>query len=277
MVSSINTNAGSLLGVRSLQKSSSALASSQRELSTGLKVSSAKDNAAFFSISQILKSDIAGLNSVKTSINAAISSSDVALSAGSSVSDLLLDLKETAVKAADPGLDDASRLLLNDQFVALRDQISTVVENAEFGGRNTVKSGGDDIVALVGADGDSNITIDAQDLSLGGGNVTLAAGDDVRTLADAEAAVIAIDESLGNVSAALSEIGSGAQQLEQTKEFTEVLQAKTQEGLGNLVDADLAKTSAQFEADKVKQALGILSLSISNKSTSSVLALFQDK
>ena len=276
MVNSINTNAGSLLGVRSLQNSSRSLAGTQRELSTGLKISSAKDNAAILSISQILKSDIAGLNSVKTSINSAISSSDVALTSGGAVSGLLINLKEAAVKAADPGLDDTSRQALNDQFTALRDQITSIVDNSDFGGRNAVKSGGDDIVAIVGASGDDTITIAAQDLSVGGANVTLSSSDNLLTQADAQAAVAAIEASIGNVSSALSEIGSGAAQLEQTKEFTEVLQAKTQEGLGKLVDADLAKTGAQLEADKVKQALGIISLSIANQSSSSVLSLFQN-
>lgn len=277
MVDSINTNSGSLLGVRSLQKSSSALAGTQKELATGLKVSSAKDNAAILSISQILKSDVAGLNSVKNSLDNAISNTDVALAAGSVVSDLLLDLKEKAVKAADPGLDDASRLALNDEFTALRDQISSTIESANFNGKNALKSGGDDITALVGAGGEGNVTIAAQDLSLGSANITLGASDDIRTTANAEAAVAAIEDSISNVSDALSTIGSGAAQLEQTKDFAETLQIKTQEGLGNLVDADLASTNAAFEANQVKQALGVLSLSISNQAPSSVLTLFKDQ
>ncbi len=275
MVDSINTNSGSLLGVRSLQRSSSALAGTQKELTTGQKVSSAKDNAAILSISQILKSDIAGLGSVKSSLDNAISNTDVALSAGSAVSDLLIDLKEKAVQAADPGLDAASRLALNDEFTALRDQISSTVEAASFNGKNALKSGGDDITALIGADGEGSVTIGAQDLSLGGANVTLAASDDIRTAANAEAAVAAIEDSIGNVSDALSTIGFGAAQLEQTKDFTETLQVKTQEGIGYLVDANLASTNAAFEANQVKQALGVLSLSISNKAPSSVLTLFQ--
>jgi len=275
MVDSINTNAGSLLGVRSLQKSSSALAGTQKELSTGQKVSSAKDNAAILSISQILKSNIAGLNSVKTSLDTAISSADVALSAGGAVSELLIDLKEKAVKAADPGLDEQSRLALNDEFVALRDQITSTVEAASFNGKNALNAGGDDIAAILGSSGEGSITVEAQDLSLGGANVTLAAGDDIRTQANAEAAVSAIEDSISNVSDALSTLGSGAAQLEQTKDFTETLQTKTQEGLGNLVDANLASTSAAFEANQVKQALGVLSLSIANQAPSSLLTLFQ--
>lgn len=235
-----------------------------------------RDNAAFLSISQILKSDVAGLNSVKNSIDRAISSSDVALAAGDQISDLLLDLKEKAVQAADPGLDDASRLALNDDFTALRDQITSVVEAASFNGTNAVKSGGDNITALVGASGDGTITIEAQDLSLGGGNITLAANQGISSQADAENAVIALEDSIDAVTSALAEIGSGANRLQQTKDFTETLQAKTQEGIGNLIDADLAAVSAEFAAGQVREALGVQSLSISNQQPAALLSLFEN-
>ena len=276
MVDSINTNASSLLGVRNLQSNSKSLANTQNQLATGKKVDSAPDNAAILSISQILQSDVAGLNSVKASLDRAISTTDVALAAGDQVSDLLIDLKEKAVQAADPGLDEASRLALNDDFTALRDQISSVVDSASFNGLNAVKSDGDDITAIVGSDGQDNITINAQDLSLGGANVTLSASQGIATPTDAESAVSAIEDSINNVTSAIAEIGSGSQQLQQTKDFTETLQVKTQEGIGNLVDADIAAASAEFTAGQVREALGVQSLSISNQQPAAILSLFEN-
>jgi len=258
-----------------LSSSASSLAKSQNELSTGKTVSSVRDNAANFAISQILQSDIAGLNSVKSSLDRAISSSDVALAAGDQVSDLLIQLKEKAVQAADPGLDDASRLALNEDFTALRNQVTSIVDSADFNGTNALKSGGDDIVALVGGDGEGSITISAQDLSLGGPNVTLSASQGISSTADAAAAVTAINDSIDNVTASISSIGAGSNQLQQTKDFAETLQAKTQEGIGNLVDADIARSSAEFTANQVKQALGIQSLSISNQQPGILLSLFE--
>lgn len=276
MVDSINTNASSLLGVRNLQSNSKSLSATQNELATGKSVNSARDNAAILSISQILQSDVAGLNSVKSSLDRAISSTDVALAAGDQVSDLLIDLKEKAVLASDPGLDEGSRLALNDEFTALRDQITSIVSNAEFNGTNALKSGGDNITALVGGDGEGNITVNAQDLSLGGSNVTLSASQNISTQADAAAAVIALEDSISNTGSALSALGSGAQQLQQTKEFAETLQAKTQEGIGNLVDADIAAASAEFTAGQVREALGVQSLSISNQQPGAILSLFEN-
>jgi len=275
MVNSINTNASSLLGVRNLQRTNSLQAKTQNEISTGKKVDSVKDNAAILSIAQLLKADVAGLNSVKGSLDRAISTTDVALAAGDGVSDLLLQLKEKAVTASDPGLDDVSRQALNEEFGALRDQITSIVDNAEFNGTNAVKSGGDNIVAVTGASGEGAIQIDAQDLSLGGPNVTLGASQGIGSVADAQAAVSAIDDSLSNLSSSLSKLGAGASQLQETKDFTEALSNATEEGIGNLVDADLGATSAAFEANQVKQALGIQALSISNQAPAAILSLFR--
>ncbi len=275
MVNSINTNASSLLGVRNLQRTNSLQAKTQNEISTGKKVDSVKDNAAILSIAQLLKSDVAGLNSVKGSLDRAISTTDVALAAGDGVSDLLLQLKEKAVTASDPGLDDVSRQALNEEFGALRDQITSIVNNAEFNGTNAVKSGGDNIVAVTGASGEGAIQIDAQDLSLGGANVTLGASQGIGSVADAQAAVSAIDDSLSNLSSSLSKLGAGANQLQETKDFTESLSNATEVGIGNLVDADLGATSAAFEANQVKQALGIQALSISNQAPAAILSLFR--
>lgn len=274
MVNSINTNSGALFGAQNLRSASSALGESREQLATGKRVNGPDDNAAILAISNILKSDIAGLNVTKDSINRAISTADVSIAAGSSVSNLLLDLRETALKAADPGLDDDSRRILNDQFTSLRDQVNSIVENASFNGTNAVASGGDDITALTGAEGQETVTISAQDLSLGGPNVTLSDTQTISTLADAQNALSAIDASLTNVSDVLSEFGSGANNLEQLREFTETLGNKTQEGLGNLVDADLAALNAEFEANQVREALGRTALNIANQQPSAVLSLF---
>jgi len=118
------------------------------------------------------------------------------------------------------------------------------------------------------------VTIAAQDLSLGGPNVTLDAAQGISSQADAESALLSIQDSIGKIFDAVSELGSGSLQLERTKVFTETLQAKTREGIGNLVDADIAKASAEFTADKVRQALSVQSLSISNQQPAVLLTLF---
>lgn len=276
MVNSINTNAGALFGVQNLRSASGALGETREQIATGRRVNGPDDNAAILAISQILESDIAGLNVAKDSINRAISTADISIAAGNSVSNLLLDLRETALQAADPGLDDNSRRILNDQFVSLRNQVNSIVDSATFNGTNAVQAGGSDINAITGAEGQDNVTIQARDLSLGGPNITLSDTQSIGTLADAQTALSAIDQSLNNLSDVLSEFGSGANQLEQLRDFTETLSNKTEEGLGNLVDADLAALSAEFEAGQVREALGRTALNIANQQPANLLQLFND-
>lgn len=116
MAFSVNTNAGALFALQNLTKTNSQLDTVQSRINTGLKVASAKDNAAVFAIAQGQRADLAGLESVKSSLDRASSSVNVALAAAEAVSDLLIELKAKATAAADPGADAASRTALNDEF-----------------------------------------------------------------------------------------------------------------------------------------------------------------
>ncbi len=274
MAFSVNTNAGAFAALQNLNSTSNNLNTVQSRINTGLKVGSAKDNAAVFSIAQKLRSDVSGLNAVKSSLDRAMSTIDVAVAAGEAVSDLLIEMKEKAVAAKDSGLDAASRTALNDEFTELRDQITSIVSNAEFNGTNAV-NGSSNIVAITNDDGSNTISITAQNLTLGGGTVTVASTTAIGSAASASAAVTAIDASITNVNTSLSALGAGAKRLELQKEFVGKLSDTIEVGIGNLVDADLAKTSAQLQSLQVKQQLGLQALSIANQAPSTVLGLFR--
>src|SRR5690606_37097095 len=277
MAFSINTKAGAFIALQNLNATNTALGKTQNAINTGLKVSSAKDNAAVFAIAQNLRSNVSGLNAVKQSLDRALGAVDVAMAAGQAVSDLLVEMKEKAVAAADAGQDSASRKALNDDFVQLRDQIKTIVDNATFNGINAVKAGGQNIVGITDDQGTSAgaLTITAQNLSLSGSNVTITSTATITSQTDARTVVNAIEASIKNVNAALSKLGSGAKRLEMQKVFVNKLSDTIETGIGNLVDADLAKESAKLQALQVKQQLGLQALSIANQQPSSVLALFR--
>jgi len=277
MAFSINTNAGAFIALQNLNATNTGLAKTQNAINTGLKVSSAKDNAAVFAIAQNLRSNVSGLNAVKQSLDRALGAVDVAMAAGQAVSDLLVEMKEKAVAAADAGQDSASRKALNDDFVQLRDQIKTIVDNATFNGINAVKAGGQNIVGITDDQGTSAgaLTITAQNLSLSGSNVTITSTATITSQTDARTVVNAIEASIKNVNAALSKLGSGAKRLEMQKVFVNKLSDTIETGIGNLVDADLAKESAKLQALQVKQQLGLQALSIANQQPSTVVALFR--
>jgi flagellin len=212
---------------------------------------------------------------VRESLQRGQSTVDVAISAGETVSDLLLQMKEKTLAAADASLDANSRTALNEDFKALRDQLAKAVSNADFNGINMVKASGTTIAALANADASSKITVAAQSLALGGANVTVAATGSIGTMTLATAMIATVNTSITNVSTALSRLGTGSKSLGSHMEFINKLQDSIDAGIGNLVDADLAKESAKLQALQTKQQLGVQALSIANQSTSILLGLFR--
>jgi flagellin len=184
-------------------------------------------------------------------------------------------MKEKAVAAADQGLDTTSRTALSQDFAALRDQITSIVQNAEFNGTNLIDNGTDAIVAITNADATQTLTVDHQDLTLGASNITITATQTISTQTTAAAAVTDIADSIDNLNSVLTQLGSGSTSLEQSREFAGKLADVIEVGIGNLVDADMAKESASLQALQVKQQLGIQALSIANQSPQSILSLFQ--
>jgi flagellin len=274
-LNSVNTNVGAMVALQNLNSTNDELNTVQSRINTGLKVASAKDNGATWAIAQNQRAASMSLDAVKDSLQRGQSTIDVALSAGESVSDLLSQMKEKALAASDTSLDDSARKALNDDFTSLRDQISKAVDNAEFNGANMLKSGGSSLSVLANASGSSTITVAAQDLSLGGGNVTIGSTDSIGTASAAADMIDTVQTSIDNVSAALASLGTGSKSLESHLTFIGKLQDTIDAGVGNLVDADLAKESARLQALQTKQQLGIQALSIANSSASSLLGLFR--
>lgn len=274
MAFSINTNAGALSALRNLNVTTGELEGVQNNINTGLRISSAKDNAAVFAIAQKLRADLRGFNAVKQSLDRSISTADIAMTAASSISDLLIEMKEKAVAAADVGLDTVSRDALTEDFEQLRNQITTIVSNATFNGTNLIDSSADLIVAITNPDASQTITIAHENLTLGGGNITITATQSINTATLAAAAVTALSSSLDNVNSVLTRFGAGAKALELQRNFADKLADAIEVGIGNLVDADLAKESAKLQALQVKQQLGVQALSIANQAPQTVLQLF---
>src|SRR5450432_2469056 len=204
MAFSVNTNTGAQVALQYLTQTQGQLDQTQSHINSGLKVASARDDGAIYAIAQNQRGAVAGYASVINSINNGTSAIDVSLSAGQSISDLLIQLKTKALAAADSSLDTASRQALNQDFVALRDQITTIVKNAVFNGINLVDGSTTQITALASSDGSRRITTSAQKLSLSGGLVTVKTTSTISTQAKASTLVATIQSSLTNVNSALA-------------------------------------------------------------------------
>jgi len=276
MTNSVHTNTSAAIALQNLTRTNERLGDVQSRISTGLKVQGAKDNAAIWAIAQQQRADVGALSAVKQSLDRATSIADVALSAGESVSDLLNQLKEKVVAAKDSSLKTQSRELLNADFQALLKAIASAVDNATFDGGNilngTLTTG---IRFLANADATSFVTLSAKDLSLGGAIIELSMSDSLLTLTGATQALTRLDDSITQLNASLGEIGAQAKQIEAHNSFVTKLVDTLESGIGNLVDADLAKESARLQALQVQQQLGAQSLSIANQAPQIILSLFR--
>jgi len=273
---SVNTNTAALTALENLNKTNQNLTDVQGEISTGLAVNSAKDNASVWSIAQGQRADINSLASVKSSLNRASSIADVTNTAGTEISDLLTQLREKVVSAMDPSLQTTSRTALNADYQSILKQISQVVNSATFDGANILNGSlTSNIQFLANAQGNAFITLSTQNMSLGGSIITLASTSTINTVTSATSNLALLDASLSNVNQALGDLGAQASQIDAHITFVGKLSDTLTSGVGNLVDADMAKDSARLQALQVQQQLGAQSLSIANQAPQVVLSLFR--
>jgi flagellin len=271
---SVNTNTDAMTALEYLNQTQGTLAQTEDAVSTGLTVATAKDNGAIFAIAQNMRGDVAGYQAVTQSLENCSSTVDVALSAGQSISDLLIQMKEQVLAAADTSLGTTSRQALNANFQALLQQITTVVENAKFNGCNLINGSTNQIEALASSDGTHRITVQAQNMSLSGPIVTISAAASISTQPQASAMINTLQQSLNNVDSALASLGSGSAKFSIQSTFVENLSDTLTTGIGNLVDANMATESAELTALQTKQQLGVQALSIANQAPQIILSLF---
>ena len=275
MTLSVHTNRAALTALQNLNSTNDELESVQNRINTGLKINNAKDNAAVWAIAQGQRADIGALGAVRMSLDRANSIADVSLAAGETVSDLLVQLKEKVVAAMDSSLDTAARTALDSDYKAILRQITQVVQDASFDGANLFTGTGGDINFLANAEATSRLTLSTRTLALGGSNITIPATSSIGTRAAASVALGQLTVSIGRVNQALGNLGSQAKQLDAHLEFVSKLTDVLESGVGNLVDADLARESARLQALQVQQQLGAQALSIANSAPQIVLQLFQ--
>jgi len=272
---SVNNNPGALVALQNLNETAAALQQTQSEVSTGLKIATPQDNGAVWAIAQSERGTSMSLDAVIQSLQRGQSTIQVATSAGTSVSNLLNQLKTLALAASDPSLDPTSISADNTQFSSILAQINQIVTNSDFNGVNMIKSGGTNIMAIATATG-AQITVKAQDLSLGGANIAgITIASTIGSTAAATAMLTLVNTAITKVNAALGDLGNGATALHDQLTFVQDLQDTLDTGIGNLVNANLGKESANLTALQTKQQLGIQALSIANQSSASLLSLFR--
>ncbi|MEY3841964.1 MAG: hypothetical protein RLZZ542_1074 [Pseudomonadota bacterium] len=265
---SINTNVGSLVALQNLNETSRALDIAKNRVSTGKMVSTSKDNGAIFAIASNMRADMGALNSVKNSINRGQSVIDIALAAGETISKALEEQKSLAVAIQSSASGSASETAYLADYNALGTEITAALAGASFDGTNVFSAGSATNSLVVQTGISSTYTVHA----------AAAAATTVSTATTATratATVTAVDTATAAFNARLAVLGSHSKSLERQNIFVGKMQDALESGIGNLVDADLAKESARLTALQTKQQLGVQALGIANQSSSILLGLFR--
>jgi flagellin len=272
---SVNTNTGAMVAMQTMNRTDSEMNKSQNAISTGLKVASAKDNGALFAIANKMRSDVGAYDRVRESADRASSILDTGIAAGESIMELLNEMKGKALAASQAGLSAGSQAALGADFAQLRDQITSIVANASFDGANMTAATPASAISLGDAAGGNTITVAGANLGLAGTVVTVLTTSVATSAAAATTALGLVNTSIDNLGTQLATWGAGAKRLDVHKTFVSKIQDALTNGIGSIVDADLAKESAKLQALQTKQQLGIQALSIANSSSQSALSLFR--
>jgi flagellin len=269
---SVNTNTGAMAALQSLNQTNKSLSTTQSRINTGMNVASTKDDSAAFAVAQTLRGDLGGLKSVGSSLSRAKSTVDVAVAGAEQISDIVNQMKAKAIEASDAGLDSASRTSLAADFDGLKEQIETVIESSEFNGTNLLKAASGSVSALQSTDmAADTLDVANQDFSA----VVTAIGTTFTDAATAETMVGTLETQATAINTKMSTLGAASRKIEGQQSFVSKLSDVIESGIGNLVDADLAKESAKLQALQVKQQLGVQALSIANQAPQTITSLFR--
>ena len=299
-LNSINTNTGAMIALQNLNATNAALNTTQNRINTGLKIASAKDNGAIWAIAQTQKAQVASLDAVTNSLNNGKSVIDTTLSAGAQLTDILTQMQQKALAASDASVSDATRAQYAAEFNKLAQTYSNTIASASFNGVNQIDAGTGQVNSLGSADGTIKVTsahtkLNVTTLLTGMKAFTSTAGTFTGTApatadtvtatanawtgataaADAAADLAKVQTALASVTTALSGFGVDSKAMDNQLTLVSNLQDSLNTGIGNLVDADVAKESANLTALQTKQQLGIQALSIANSSSSVLLSLFR--
>jgi flagellin len=303
-MTSILTNTGAMTALQSLATTEKDLNTTQSQISTGLRVADASDNAAYWSISTTMRSDNSALGSVTDSLHLGDATVGVADTALTNVISVMNQIKKDLVSAAEPGVD---KVKVQSDITALQSQLSSISNSASFNGvnwlsQNSASTGYNPTASVVssfsrdfsGAITVGTITVDTSVVKLYDSNgqtgildsVNSTTGEsvanmDISALTNDTADQTQLSELTSQVDAAIQSITSAASTLGATKtridiqsNFVSSLSDSITSGVGSLVDADMNQASTRLQALQTQQQLGVQSLSIANQQTSLILKLF---
>ncbi|WP_375312956.1 flagellin [Bradyrhizobium sp. A5] len=303
MGSSLLTNSSAMTALQTLRSISSQLSTTQNRISTGMRVSTASDNAAYWSIATSMRADNAALSAVSDSLGLSAATVDTEYTALTSVvgdkTGGLTKLQALLVEAKTAGID---RVKIQSDITQIQQQMKATADAATFNGVNwlsaTAATGTVDLVSSFSRVGGTptvgkiTLTIANYTLYNSAGNTGIldkvsgtASIDtiDISALQDTVPAdmttldgyIAQVTTAINTVASAAADLGAVKNRISTNTEFVKTLMDSVDRGIGQLVDADMNAESTRLQALQTQQQLGVQALSIANQNSQSILSLFR--
>ena len=270
----VNTNVASLTAQRSLAKSSGELATALQRLSSGLRINSAKDDAAGLAISERLTTQVRGYNQAIRNAGDGISLAQTAEGGMEAITNSMQRMRELAVQAANYSNTTADRTAINSEFAQLKTEIDRVSAQTKFNTRGLLDGTFTAANFQVGANQGETISVDAI-TNMGANALGLTAAIDVTTAANATTAIGAIDTALTTVTSARANLGASINRFEQTVSNLRVTVENLSAARSRIQDADFAAETAALTRVQILQQSGMAVLSQANAIPQGVLSLLR--
>jgi flagellin len=272
-LNSVNTNVSAMTALQSLNRTNEALAGVQKRVSTGYRVSDAKDDGGAFAVAQSVRSDVAGLTAANEQLGGLKGIIDVTLQGLGQVSKTMVELRTVLTRLADGTINTEQRSQYEQQYGQLRTQVQRFIDDATYNGRSLLDvnaaSGGGDIITIRNETG-TTLTVAAFD---GATDLVVAAAPATATAAQT---AITGDWTTVNqaINDALNRLGADSNYIDSQVSYNRDKLDAVQAGLGALIDADIAKEAARLQALQIRQQLGTQTLSITNQAPQALISLF---
>ena len=297
-VGSINTNNAAYVALQSLNGTSSALQTAQKEISTGYRVADATDDGGAFAVAQKVRSDVGALTSVNQQLGNAKGLVSTAITSLTSISNSVTAAKALLVKISDQSISDSQRQQYITSYTELVQSVANSVDGSTYNGQTLLGAASGGVSgtskAVINNEAGATTTINAEDVSglpntlaelIGVSFSRSASGvDTISTVAASLAQTAALaalqvnagfDSTQTALAGQLNQAGADSNYLDAQITFNSNKIDSLNSGLGALVDADLSKESAVLQSLQIKQQLGTQALSIANQSPQSLLSLFK--
>ncbi len=269
---SVVTNTSAFVALRNFSNITRDLNTTQNRVSTGLRVATAIDDSSNFAIAQGIRAELKALSAVSQGLNNTKGIGKVALAGTTGVSNLLGEIRAKLTEMGNTGVTTAQRDILSSDFNDLMSQAGNFILNATFNGVNMLTDSASNVNTLANLS-NGTLSLGSQDLQ------TTAEALASATYGAATAAQAVITTEFASlelaVNSALGGLGADVRALELQTDFLNDISDATEEGLGNIVDADMARESARLTALQVQQQLAVQTLSIVNQAPQTLLGLFR--